>query len=252
MGWGLLKPNVAAGRAGGREVGKSNGMQHIQHTLTQSVFTQLNGTHTLTWPKHSRLDSFATRRNLHARHPFVVQREEEWSSDRADWVLGWLCGLYSFSYVLALWMQMNLASGNWVFRNWNCLMRALYQKTISYSYLISQRLSLHLSLSLSLSHHVTPFSGVFTGLLLRVWFLFSSVDFRLLLNKQSVSKRASLQLAWPLFRKICPLLKLQMGNSAHTHTHTVCGCVCAQWVENNLCYVFLITYDGHGAGSIVS
>lgn len=85
------------------------------------------------------------------------------------------------------------------------------------------------SLSLSPSHHVTPFSGVFTGLLLRVWFLFSSVDFRLLLNKQSVSKRASLQLAWPLFRKICPLLKLHMGNSAHTHTHTqyVDLCVCA-------------------------
>lgn len=101
-GMGLIKAKCRCRASGGGvEVGKSNGMQHT-HTLTQSVFTQLNGTHTLTWPKHSRLDSFATRRNLHARHPFVVQREEEWSSDRADWVLGWLCGLYSFSYVLAL------------------------------------------------------------------------------------------------------------------------------------------------------
>lgn len=229
MGWGLLKPNVAAGRAGGREVGKSNGMQHIQHTLTQSVFTQLNGTHTLTWPKHSRLDSFATRRNLHARHPFVVQREEEWSSDRADWVLGWLCGLYSFSYVLALWMQMNLASGNWVFRNWNCLMRALYQKTISYSYLISQRLSLHLSLSLPPT--TWP---LLVGFLLGSYWGFGFYSAQWIsgccwINNQLASERAC---NWPgpFFGKY-----VHYSNSkweiqlTHTHTQYVAVCVRSEW-----------------------
>lgn len=148
---GLIKVNAKC--RCGADASKSNGMQHSVAdswtvcvcVCTCTLNTRMALTHSL-GKALVRLDSFATRRNLHARHPFVVQdqgagKREGWGGQAmereresaAQWALGpmgWLCGLSSLASVLAhyecRWIKRREIeffgacwSRNW---NWNCLM----------------------------------------------------------------------------------------------------------------------------------
>lgn len=151
-------------------------------------------------------------------------------------------------------MQMNLASGNWVF--WRMLKQKLNLKLFNAPIIffvifdfIPTATSLPFPPSLSLSLCAIPF----------LWPLFVCWGFSAhwisgccWINNQLASARQACNCRGP-FKNVSITQTPNGKFNSLTHTSIymyICiVIVCVQWVENNLCYVFLITYDGHGTGS---
>lgn len=140
-------------------------------------------------------------------------------------------------------MQMNLASGNWVF--WRMLKQKLKLFNAPTIFLvifdfIPPTLFLSPSSLLTIS---------FSWPLFVCWgFSAQWISGCCWINNQLASARQACNCPGP-FKNVSITQTPNGKFNSLTHSHIYIAIVCVQWVENNLCYVFLITYDGHGTGS---